>query len=48
MAEKKSGITFEARDLAGGAEVRIRSADPDAIAAIHDFLAFQRGDHRAH
>lgn len=48
MAEKKSGITYEARDLPGGAEVRIRTADPDAVAAIHEFLAFQRGDHRAH
>jgi hypothetical protein len=47
MAEKKASITYEARDLPGGAEVRIRS-DPDAVAAIHEFLAFQRGDHRAH
>ena len=48
MAEKKPVITYEARDLAGGAEVRIRTADPEAAAAIHEFLAFQRGDHRAH
>lgn len=48
MAEKKPAITYEARDLAGGGEVRIRTADPDAVAAIHEFLAFQRGDHRAH
>jgi hypothetical protein len=48
MAEKKAAITYEARDLAGGAEVRIRTAHPDAVAAIHEFLAFQRGDHRAH
>ena len=48
MAEKKAGITYEARDLPGGGEVRIRTTDPDAVAAIHEFLAFQRGDHRAH
>ena len=48
MAAKKAAITYEAQDLAGGAEVRIRSTDPDAVAAIHEFLAFQRGDHRAH
>ena len=48
MAEKKAAITYDARDLPGGAEVRIRTADPDAVAAIHEFLAFQRGDHRAH
>ena len=48
MAEKKTGITYEAHDLPGGAEVRIRTTDPDAVAAVHEFLAFQRGDHRAH
>ena len=48
MAERKAQITYEAADLPGGAEVRIRSADSAAIAAVHEFLAFQRGDHRAH
>lgn len=48
MAARKAGIAYEARDLRGGAEVRIRTTDPDAVAAIHEFLAFQRGDHRAH
>jgi hypothetical protein len=48
MAEKRATITYEARDLPGGAEVRIRTGDREAIAAVHDFLAFQRGDHRAH
>ncbi len=48
MAERKAQITYEARDLPGGAEVRIRATDPVAIEAIHEFLAFQRSDHRAH
>lgn len=48
MAGKKAAIAYEAHDLPGGAEVRIRSADSAAVAAIHEFLAFQRGDHRAH
>jgi hypothetical protein len=48
MAERKSQISYEARELAGGAEVRIRTTDAAAIAAVHEFLAFQRGDHRAH
>lgn len=48
MAEKKAAISYEAHDLPGGAEVRIRTEDPEAAAAIHEFLAFQRGDHRAH
>jgi hypothetical protein len=34
--------------LPGGGEVRIRTASPAALAAIHEFLAFQRMDHRAH
>jgi hypothetical protein len=48
MAERKARITYEARELPRGAEVRIRATDPVAIDAIHEFLAFQRNDHRAH
>lgn len=48
MADRKAQISYEARDLPGGAEVRIRTADSTALAAVHTFLAFQRGDHRAH
>jgi len=48
MAERKAQISYEAHDLPGGAEVRIRTTDSTALAAVHEFLAFQRGDHRAH
>jgi len=48
MAERKTQITYEAHDLPGGGEVRIRSRDSAAVAAVHKFLAFQRSDHRAH
>lgn len=48
MAERKGQITYEAHELPGGGEVRIRATDPVAVNAIHDFLAFQRSDHRAH
>src|SRR5688572_17058460 len=48
MAERKAQITYEARELPGGAEVRIRATDPAAVEAVHAFLAFQRSDHRAH
>lgn len=48
MAERTAQIQYEAHELPGGAEVRIRSADSAAVAAVHEFLAFQRGDHRAH
>lgn len=48
MAERRAQLTYEAIDLPGGAEVRIRSSDSAAVAAVHEFLAFQRSDHRAH
>ena len=48
MGERKAQITYEVRELPRGAEVRIRATDPAAIGAIHEFLAFQRSDHRAH
>jgi hypothetical protein len=47
MAEKRSVIQYEARDLPRGAELRIRTSDPVAIQAIHEFMSFQRSDHRA-
>jgi hypothetical protein len=47
MAERRDRITYEATDRPEGAEVRIRTADATAIAAVHEFLAFQRSDHRA-
>jgi hypothetical protein len=48
MAERKARISYQAHDLPGGAEVRIRTTDSTALAAVHEFLAFQRGDHRTH
>ena len=40
-------ISYTPRDTPGGGEVDISTKNPDAVAAIHDFLAFQRMDHRA-
>jgi hypothetical protein len=40
-------ITYTPKDLPRGGEVIIATSNPTAIAAIHDFLAFQRSDHRA-
>ena len=48
MAERKTRITYQEIDLPGGAEVRIRTTDSGAVAAVHEFLAFQRSDHRVH
>lgn len=47
MAAKRGAITYEARDLPRGAEVRITTRDPEALRAVQRFIAFQRGDHRA-
>ena len=47
MAERRRAMRYEFRPLPGGGEVRIRTTDPAAVAAVHRFLAFQRADHRA-
>jgi hypothetical protein len=47
MAAKRDAISYEFRPLPGGGEVRLSSKDAEAIRAIHAFMAFQRGDHRA-
>jgi hypothetical protein len=46
MKRLKAEITYTPQDLPGGAQVVISSRNPDAVAAIHEFLAFQRIDHR--
>jgi hypothetical protein len=47
MSQKRSAIAYAVEDRPRGAELRIRTSDPAAIAAVHEFLAFQRMDHRA-
>lgn len=47
MAARRAAIRYEYRDLPRGGEVRITTNDPRALEAIHAFVAFQRGDHRA-
>lgn len=47
MRARKSLIRYTVDTVLGGAAVRLRSADSTAITAIHEFLAFQRHDHRA-
>jgi uncharacterized protein YjhX (UPF0386 family) len=46
MAASRTAIRYEFHPLPGGGEVRITASDPRAVAAIHQFLAFQRSDHR--
>ena len=47
MAARRSAITYDEIDRPRGGEVRITSGDPGAVAAIHEFLAFQRTQHHA-
>jgi hypothetical protein len=47
MTRLRANISYIARDLPRGGEVLLSSKSPEAIKAIHDFLAFQRMDHRA-
>jgi len=47
MTARRDKISYEVKDRPRGGEVRIRSDDPRAIAAIHEFLAFQRNAHHA-
>jgi hypothetical protein len=47
MAAKRDAITYTVEPLPGGAALRLRTGDSDAIQAIHAFLAFQRADHHA-
>ena len=46
MRARRSRISYTPDSTAGGGQLRIRSSDADAVAAIHAFLAFQRRDHR--
>jgi hypothetical protein len=47
MSRLKAEITYTAHDVPRGGEVIIATKNPEAVTAIHDFLAFQRMDHRA-
>ncbi|MEX1182117.1 MAG: hypothetical protein WEF86_02705 [Gemmatimonadota bacterium] len=47
MAERGEVIEYRYVQLPRGGEVRIQTADSAALPAIHEFLAFQRLDHRA-
>jgi hypothetical protein len=47
MRERKDRIVYQRADLPRGAALRLRTQDPAALAAIHEFLAYQRREHRA-
>lgn len=47
MTARRKLITYEEMDRPLGGEVRIRTTDSAAVAAVHAFLAFQRSAHHA-
>ncbi len=47
MSARHGMIGYQEHDRPAGAEVRISSSDSTAIAAIHEFLAYQRNAHHA-
>lgn len=47
MAGRARQLSYRSIERPRGAEVRITTSDPAALQAVHEFLAFQRADHRA-
>jgi hypothetical protein len=47
LTDRRDAIAYEFGELPRGGEVRIRTDDPEAVRAVHEFLAFQRRDHRS-
>jgi hypothetical protein len=45
MKEKHAEISYTFEELPAGGKVRITTANPDALKAIHEFLRFQIRDH---
>jgi len=46
MKRLKGQIKYEVERIPAGARVRISSANPEAVKAVHDFLRFQITDHQ--
>lgn len=46
MERMKSSITYKYEEMENGGRVRITTSDPQARAAVHEFLRFQIKEHR--
>jgi hypothetical protein len=46
MKEKRAEISYSFEELPAGGRLRIKTRNPDALKAIHEFLRFQIADHR--
>ncbi|MEO7458184.1 MAG: hypothetical protein ABIY52_18135 [Gemmatimonadaceae bacterium] len=47
MARRRSSIAFLYAPLPRGGELRIHTSDSASVKAVHEFMAFQRGEHHA-
>lgn len=47
LAARRDRVRYDVTDRPWGGELRITTSDPAALAAVREFLAFQRADHRA-
>jgi hypothetical protein len=46
MAARRKQISYSYKPVTGGGELRIITQDPQALKAVHEYLAFQRQEHR--
>jgi hypothetical protein len=46
MTARREHIDYRFRALPAGGELRMITRDPDALKAIHQYLAFQRAEHQ--
>jgi len=46
MKQKRAEISYTFQPTEHGAQVRIKTLDPEALRAVHEFLTFQVEDHR--
>jgi hypothetical protein len=45
MREKRAEISYSFEELPSGGRMRIKTTNPEALRAVHDFLRFQIEDH---
>jgi hypothetical protein len=46
MNARRADIDYRFEELPGGARLTLSSPNPEAVAAIHEFLVFQRDEHK--
>ena len=46
MKERRASMMFSFESIPNGAKVVVRTSDPQALAALHDFLRFQIREHK--